>query len=244
MSAGVLSDAPDEPTHGNSGAPPEGWTALAAEDLRALAWLHEAERSPAMLVALYEHGFPDTLCLSPAEQPARQAMDAALAALAGRGDGSLPASSGDELAADFAAIYLTHGLRAAPFESVWLDEDHLIMQGPTFAVREFYKRHGMQVRDWRQMTDDHITHELQFVALLLERDEQREAARFLGQHVMAWLPAFAQRVAQRAATPFYAALALLTLTCCEQCQQWLPRVAQIPPVRPAADREPSPGCGP
>jgi len=224
--------------------PPPQWRKLAAEDLNALAWLHEAERSPSVLASLYNNGFPATLSLAPAQHPSLRAMDGALAALAGRGDGSIPVSSADELAADYASIYLTHGLRAAPFESVWLDEDHLIMQGPTFAVREFYKRHGMQVRDWRQMTDDHITHELQFVALLLERDEQREAARFLGQHVMAWLPAFAQRVAQRAATPFYAALALLTLTCCEQCQQWLPRVAQIPPVRPAADREPSPGCGP
>ena len=243
MSAGVLSDAPDEPTHGNSGAPPEGWTALAAEDLRALAWLHEAERSPAMLVALYEHGFPDTLCLSPAEQPARQAMDAALAALAGRGDGSLPASSGDELAADFAAIYLPHGLRAAPFESVWLDEDHLVMQGPTFAVREFYRRHGMQVLDWRKLADDHISHELQFVALLLERGEQREAARFLAQHLMAWLPDFAQRVGQRAATPFYAALAMLTLACCEQCRQWLPRVVPMPGVTTEPAAGSTPGCG-
>lgn len=236
----------DVPTQDPSTPPdqaPEGWQQLAAEDLSALAWLHEAERAPDLLVSLYDNGFPVTLCLLAADHPARLAMDAALAALCGRGDGSLPASSADELAADYAAIYLTHGLRAAPYESVWLDEDHLIMQGPTFAVREFYRRHGVQVRDWRQMPDDHLSHELMFVATLLARGDEREAARFMGQHLMAWLPDFAHRIAQRAATPFYAALALLTLACAEQCRQWLPRVATMPAVKVQPADSAAPGCG-
>lgn len=222
---------------------PDDSTAMAAEDLRALAWLHEQERSPALLVALYDHGFPSTLCLVAADDPARAAMDAALSALAGRGDGSLPASSADELAADYAAIYLTHALRASPFESVWRDEDHLAMQNPTFSVRAFYRRHGMQVTDWRKLADDHLTHELNFLALLLERGEQREAARFLGEHLMTWLPDFAQRVGARAATPFYAALAVLTRACCAQCQRWLPRVALMPAVQVAPPPDAPPGCG-
>jgi len=129
-------------------APPD-WQRLAAEDLNALAWLHQKEHAPEVLVALHANGFPATLSLVAAEHPACLALDATLQALAGKGDGSVPKSTPDDLAADYAAIYLTHGLRASPYESVWLDEDHLIMQGPTFAVREFYKRHGMQVPDWR-----------------------------------------------------------------------------------------------
>ena len=117
------------------------------------------------------------------------------------------------------------------------------MQGPTFAVREFYQRHDVQAPDWRAMSDDHITHELQFVALLLERGEEREAARFLKQHLMAWLPDFAQRVGQRAETPFYAALAALTLAACEQCQRWLPKVAVMPRVTVETDANVPPGCG-
>jgi TorA maturation chaperone TorD len=227
----------------DAGTPPPGWHRLAAEDLNALAWLHQTERAPDVLVSLYTNGFPATLSLVAAQHPACLAMEASLQALAGQGDGSVPPSSADDLAADYAAIYLTHGLRAAPCESVWMDEDHLFMQGPTFAVREFYRRHGIQAPDWRVMTDDHITHELQFVALLLERGEDREAARFLKQHLMTWLPDFALRVGQRAHTPFYAALAALTLTACEQCQNWLPTVAVIPPVKLSASPDTRPVCG-
>lgn len=222
---------------------PPGWQRPAAEDLNALAWLHLKEHAPDVLVSLNANGFPATLSLVETEHPASRAMDAALQALAGHGDGSVPGSSPDDLAADYAAIYLTYALRASPCESVWLDEDHLVMQGPTFAVREFYQRHEVQAPDWRAMSDDHITHELQFVALLLERGEEREAARFLKQHLMAWLPDFAQRVGQRAETPFYAALAALTLAACEQCQRWLPKVAVMPRVTVETDANVPPGCG-
>lgn len=222
---------------------PHDWRRLAAEELNALAWLHQEEHAPDVLVALHANGFPSTLSLVAAEHPACVALDVSLQALAGKGDGSVPQSSTDDLAADYAAIYLTHGLRASPYESVWLDEDHLIMQGPTFAVRDFYQRHELQlvgdvvVRHLAPVAHPHA------VALLLERGEDREAARFLKQHLMAWLPDFAQRVGQRAETPFYAALAALTLAACEQCQRWLPKVAVMPRVTVETDANVPPGCG-
>ena len=222
---------------GCAAAPIPAFPRLAAEDLRALAWLHASERSPQVLAALYANGFPATLTLVAADDPWLRAMDAALAALFHAHCGGpqqepapLPASSEDDLAADFAAIYLTHALRASPHESVWLDQDHLMLQEPTFAVRAFYARHGVQAADWRQRADDHLTTELEFIALLLEWGQLREAARFLKTHLMAWLPQFAARVSQRAATPFYAALAGLTLAACEHCAARLPQVATLPPV--------------
>ncbi|MDR2155855.1 MAG: molecular chaperone TorD family protein [Burkholderiaceae bacterium] len=219
-------------------APPKDstdpWPRMAAEDLRTLAWLHASERTPRVLAELYANGFPATLTLVAPGDPWLRAMDAALTALAStRCDderSELPASSEDDLAADFAAIYLTHALRASPHESVWRDEDHLMLQEPTFAVRAFYRRHGVQAADWRLRADDHLVTELEFVALLLERGELKEAARFLKTHLLAWLPSFAARVSQRAATPFYAALAAITLTACESCAARLPPVAILPPV--------------
>ena len=59
---------------------------------------------------------------------------------------------------------------------------------------------------------------------------------------MAWLPDFASRVGQRAHTPFYAALAALTLAACEQCQRWLPAVAVMPRVTVASSADIPPGC--
>jgi TorA maturation chaperone TorD len=214
------------------------WPRLAAEELRALAWLHASERSPQVLAELYANGFPDTLTLVAPDDPWLRGMAVALKALADpRCDDRpepVPASSEDDLAADFAAIYLTHALRASPNESVWRDEDHLMLQEPTFAVRAFYRRHGVQVADWRQRADDHLVNELEFIALLLEQGELKEAARFLKAHLLVWLPSFAERVSQRAATPFYATLAGLTLAACESCAARLPAVAVLPPVVAAA----------
>ena len=214
-----------------SGRGADPWLRMGAEDLRVLAWLHACERSPQVLAELYANGFPATLTLVAANDPWLHGMDAALRALVGTSrdddDAQDPviASSEDELAADFAAIYLTHALRASPHESVWRDRDHLMLQEPTFAVRAFYHRHGLQVADWRQRADDHLATELEFVALLLERSEFQEAANFLETHLLTWLPSFAMRVGQRAATPFYAALAGMTLVACENCAACLP-----PPV--------------
>jgi TorA maturation chaperone TorD len=218
---------------GDGTAPASAWALLAAEDLRALAWLHREERSPQVLQSLLESGFPATLSLVAPEQAEVQAMAQALVELEGA-TGSSASCSADDLAADYADIYLSHALRASPCESVWRDEDHLLLQGPTFAVRNFYRRHGVQVADWRQMSDDHLCHELDFVALLLQRGEPREAARFMQAHLMTWLPDFSERVAMRAATAFYAALAVLTRACCEACQAQLPKVTPLPPLRPSA----------
>ncbi|MDR2991015.1 MAG: molecular chaperone TorD family protein, partial [Burkholderiaceae bacterium] len=192
----------------------DSWPRMAAEDLRALAWLHERERPPRVLAELYANGFPATLTLVAPDDPWLRGMEAALRALADPHCDdeqlSVPATSEDELAADYAAIYLTYALRASPNESVWRDEDHLMLQEPTFAVRAFYRRHGVQVADWRRRADDHLVTEREFGALLLEREERKEAARFLKAHMLTWLPELAARVTQRAATPFYAALAGLT----------------------------------
>jgi len=219
---------------------------LMAEDLRTLAWLHAEERSPQVLAALYANGFPDSLAVVSADAPESKVMAEVLQTMAAdhcEAVNELPSSTADQLAADYAAIYLTHALRVSPHESVWMDEDHLMLQAPTFAVRDFYRRHNVQVADWRQRADDHITHELEFVALLLERGEEREAARFLKAHLLAWLPQFVAKVVQRADTPFYAALAALTLAACEAVQRELPQVAVLPPVVMHSDSQRQSGCG-
>lgn len=184
----------------------------AADDLRTLAWLHAAERDAATWLALGDAGFPAALTLASGD-PGVALLSQALERL--REEHAADARAADDrLAADYAAIYLTHALRASPLESVWRDEDHLMLQGPTFAVREIYQRHGLRVADWRRMPDDHLANELTFVAHVLERDDTTAALGFLRQHLLSWLPDFAARVAQRADTALYAALAVLTVQCC------------------------------
>lgn len=118
----------------------------------------------------------------------------------------------DELAAEFAAIHLLHGYDAAPSESVWRDEDHLERQEAMFRARDWYSRHGVKAPNWRVRSDDHLVNELQFLALLLRgggsRDDLGEAARFLRDHLLVWVPLFADRVAARCQAQLYAGLTL------------------------------------
>jgi putative dimethyl sulfoxide reductase chaperone len=222
-------------------ATPESGT-LAAEDLRALAWLHEAERPPQELVALHRCGFPRTLFVLDSRHAAVLAMAECLTLLENTSPDQL-ASCADDLAADYAGIYLTHRLRASPCASVWLDPDQLMMQAPAFAVREAYARHGVRVTNWRHQPDDHVVHELRFLALLLERGERREAARFARTHLLPWLPRFTAQVEARAHTRFYACLATLTMACVQACVDALPQVAVLPPIVQAAAHASHPGCG-
>ena len=205
---------------------------LAAEDLQALAWLHAQERDAQALQALAVSGFPASLSLLPADHPAVRALQEALLPLEALAisDAAQRQHCDDDLAADYAAIYLTNALRASPYESVWRDDDQLMMQEPTFAVRAFYRRHGMAVPDWRCMPDDHIAHQLSFIAHLLTQDQPREAARFMQQHLLVWLPDFAEAVNRRARTRVYAALASLTLAGCEALRERLPAVTVMPPL--------------
>ncbi len=206
--------------------------APAAEDVRTLAWLHAQERPAALWVALYRHGFPHGLSLGGHEEVAELAdgLQALARQLAEQPGETLRAD--DLLAADYADIYLTHAFKASPYESVWRDEDRLMMQGPTFDVRACYRRHGLAVAtDWRSMPDDHLAHELAFVAHLLDQGNVVEAASFLDAHLMTWLPDFAAQVGHRARTRVYAGLARLTLSLCRQLRAALVvSTDEVPPT--------------
>jgi len=165
----------------------------------------------------------------------QEALRALAAALAG-----LPATLDqavlDQLAADYADIYLTHGYGASPHESVWLDEDHLMRQEPMFQVRAWYARHGLTTGDWRNRPDDHLALQLQFLAHLFaleQGDTLAEAARFMDEHLLRWLPRFARRVAERCRTLFFAALALLTDAYCEELRELLALILAEP--RPTSE---------
>ncbi|MEN9425628.1 MAG: hypothetical protein RL122_3011 [Pseudomonadota bacterium] len=141
----------------------------------------------------------------------------------------------DDLACDFADIYLHGKFHSSPQESVWLDDEELVCQQPMFEVREWYARHGLAVPNWRIMADDHLVNQLLFVAFLLEKATVEnnpqllaEAARFLDEHLLRWLLPFAQRVAQRCATAFYAELAQETAVYVEHTRDLLAETLGVP----------------
>ncbi len=212
---------------------------LTAADLEILATLHDREIDPAMLARIAAADFPEDLALcleSPRAEAAVRLLRQSLDEL--RDD---PVSARfDALAADFAAIYLNHSLRAAPMESVWLDDEQLAMQGPMFEVREWMARHGLAVANWRVRPDDHLVHELLFLAHLLGRESSAaaftEAADFLDRHLLLWIEDFANRVATRCATGFYAGLNLLTALYLDELRELLSEILGTPrPTREAVE---------
>lgn len=193
--------------------------AALAEDAATLALLQDRELTPSILADLRQVGFPVNLGLVPDGEACLAAFElmrmAVLSSPPANDAGAL-----DELAADFAGIYLTGAFGASPCESYWLSDDHLVCQDAMFDLRAIYAGHGLAAPDWRRRPDDHLVFQLQFLARRLEAassdDDWRALAEFMDFHLLRWLPDFSRRVAERCATMFYAALVLLTDAWLEQ----------------------------
>lgn len=210
--------------------------AALAEDFATLALLHEAEIGTSLIEELRQVGFPESLAMLPRDDQARtcaSAMASALAILPREPDSACL----DELAADFAAIYLTGAYGASPSESYWLSDDHLVCQDAMFELRGLYAAHGLAAPDWRRRPDDHLVYQLQFIARRVQEaskeEDWRALAHFLDYHLLRWLPDFARRVAERADTAFYAALVMLTDAWCRQLRELIVDLLEEP--RPTAE---------
>ena len=203
--------------------------AALADDAATLAFLHSRELTAEVLDGLAEVGFPANLAMAPQgghAEDAHRLLAEAVRVLATAQDAPLRADALETLAVDFAAIYLTGSYGASPCESVWVDDDHIVCQEPMFELRKLYAEAGLAAPDWRTRPDDHLVHQLGYIAHRLRgfaglpAAELREAVATLADvldiHLLRWLPDFAERVAGRCETPLYAGLALLTDAWCQQ----------------------------
>lgn len=219
-----------------------------AEDLQLLAALHDHEPDAALLKDLKLLNLKSNLTLVLNTEPGKESMALMQHALS-----SLPddpdQTTLDELAADYASIYLNHNISASPEESVWLDEDSLMCQQSMFQVRSWYESHGLCIPDWRCRPDDHLVYELQFVARLLNQDNQvetlKKVATFMDEHLLRWLGNFGQRVAERCDTAYFAGAAALTAAYCEELRDIIAEVLQQPrPTREEIDERMQPRQAP
>lgn len=215
--------------HTDTSADHDFLTAL-TDDLDGLIRLYDRELDATTLAALKAVGFPLNLGLLPDAGETLQGFGALRQWLL-----ALPetAATLDGLAADYAGLWLNGGV--SPYESVWLDEDHLTCQQPMFELRELYARHGLKVADWRQRYDDHLVLQLQFIRHLLRQPVLDAAllADLIDEHLGYWLPDFAARVSQQADTPLYAGLGQITLFWLTTLRQWLADIH----ARPLPDQE-------
>ena len=197
--------------------------AVLADDLDQLIRLHDRELDAATLAALKESSFPLGLALQPSGEAGEMACANMSAAV--WGDLSL-----DDLAADYAAIYLNNSLGASPYESVWLSDDHLACAAPMFELRDIYAAAGLQAKDWRSRFDDHFVLQLQYLRHVLasSKEAPEKLAKFNDEHLGYWFPDFAQRVSMQCDTPFYAALAELTHVWLISFRQLLDELYDLP----------------
>ncbi|MEZ5775389.1 MAG: molecular chaperone TorD family protein [Hyphomicrobiaceae bacterium] len=202
----------------------------AADDMRLLAALHDHEPDAELIESLRTLPFHRRLALAMRGEEGRSAVaaiDAALAAL----PRPLEQATLDNLSVAFADIYLTYRYRAAPNESVWLDDDNLERQAPMFRVRQWYRRYGVGTADWAKRSEDHLVLELQFLAHLLSLAEAPEAladaARFLDQHLLRWVGMFAAQLRKAGAPPLYQGLADLTVAHLDELRQHLVAITGI-----------------
>lgn len=204
--------------------------ALAADDLRILALLHDRELTPELLGELRGRPFGEQVMLGPEDDTGRAAFAVLDAALASEECDGSPAQM-DVLHADYAAIYLNHTYQVSPNESVWVDPEGLVLQDAMFEIRRWYHHYGMQAEDWRKRSDDHLVLQLQFTAHLLVHPEAhgpKDAAAFIDHHILRWIEPFSARVAQRCSTQFYAGLALVTAVVLKRLRSALVEVAGMP----------------
>lgn len=116
---------------------------------------------------------------------------------------------------DFSALFLgPMAPLAAPYASVYLDDEPLLMGATTLGVREFLHSVGLFVSEENRIPDDHISFELELVVMLsacARKSPQYHDAlnRFVCGHLELWLPAFIEKINNNAKTSAIKHIALL-----------------------------------
>jgi len=129
------------------------------------------------------------------------------------------------LQADYTRLFIGLGKGfAAPWESVYFNEERLTFQEQTLEVRNWYRRFGLEAVKIYREPDDHIGLELLFLSQLAalgiqalkEQDDGRfeelwgAQHEFHQQHLGAWALTWCGLVEENAWTDFYKGLAYLT----------------------------------
>ncbi|MCX9557897.1 molecular chaperone TorD [Vibrio cholerae] len=142
-----------------------------------------------------------------------------------------------ELAADFCDLFLKSDRDSAlPYASVYADQG-LLNGKPAKQMRELLSAHGVKVEQNLNEPEDHLAIQLDFLAHLaisanqIEHSAQLSLALqaqsdFISQHLLTWLPAFAERCTQFDAFGLYSAAARLALAFIQQDKHCLDELIQ------------------
>lgn len=128
------------------------------------------------------------------------------------------ADAEDALRSQYTRLFVGPGkLVAPPWESVYRSSDGLLFQPSTLDVRRAFRTQGFEPQALHRMPDDHIGLELDLMAKLAQRAYEAKAAgrndavaraldaslAFLQEHLLVWVPRFAEALNQEEAASFY-----------------------------------------
>lgn len=125
----------------------------------------------------------------------------------------------------FDGIRMAQGKPATPYASVFLSDDGLLYREPRNAVYRLYLEQGVHVKAGIDLPEDHLSFELEYLAILAERAQAafatgdagcaRQALEnsraFIHEHVETWLPLFVARANEILETRFYRGVVEATL---------------------------------
>ncbi|MDR1421699.1 MAG: molecular chaperone TorD family protein [Coriobacteriales bacterium] len=117
----------------------------------------------------------------------------------------------------FDGVESLEGEVAVPYASVFISEKALLNQEPRHQVYRVYRDEGIKLDSKIRLPEDHLSFELEFIALLADRaglalkdDNPSEAIRnlelsreFIDQHIFSWFDLFAKRAEKILKTRFY-----------------------------------------
>lgn len=133
----------------------------------------------------------------------------------------------EPLKVEFSKLFVgPFSLLAAPYGSVYLDDERKVMGDTTLDVKNRYCESGLDTATNFKDAPDHISAELEFMYYLIFKEIEAFAnadietavgfiqrqKSFLEDHLMAWVPHFADRIIEYAENPFYTNLARATET--------------------------------
>lgn len=101
---------------------------------------------------------------------------------------------------DFNALFVgPQTLKAAPFASVYLEEDALVMGKSTLSIREFMANIGLSINHKNNIPDDHISCVLE-LAVLLSANARTSAkyqvafTRYVSEYIALWVPEYIEKI--------------------------------------------------
>ena len=131
----------------------------------------------------------------------------------------------EPLKVDFSKLFVgPYQLSAAPYGSVYLEDERKMMGNSTLDARNRYREAGLDTAKTFKDAPDHISAELEFMYYLIFKEIEafanadietaigfiQKQKSFLEAHLMVWVPEFADSIIENAENPFYPDLAKAT----------------------------------